>query len=128
MRPVILSLSTAGLSLPCPLDYKLTPQQVMLSYKQNGASAQATVQWSPDDPFGTYDNVNGGIKPWPVDYNTNGTWYDISALSAMVSDAQYTLGGTGSDNDFPARGIRLKNNSYTSGTNQLTITQAGDHS
>lgn len=125
MRSVVLSLTAAGLSLPCPLDYHIAQFIVMLAYEQNGAVAQATVQWSPDDPFGTYDNVAGGIKPYPVDYNTNGNWYDIAELSAMVASTQYTLGGIGSDNNYPARAVRLKNNTYTSGTNKLIITQAG---
>lgn len=115
MRPVTVQLSATGNSAPVVLDYHLTPQQVMLAYEQNGAAAQASVQWSPDDPFATY----------AVDYNTNANWYDIPNMTGIITDAQYTLGGTGADNNFPARAIRLKNNTWTSGTNQLVVTQAG---
>lgn len=127
MRPVILSLSAAGLSAPCPLDYHIAQFQVMLAYEQKGATAQATVQWSPDDPFGTF-NALGESIPYPTSYNVDAKWYDIPAMTAIVTDTQYTLGGTGADNNFPARGIRLKNNTYTSGTNRLVITQAGGNS
>lgn len=124
MRPVTLSLSTAGLSLPCPLDFHITQFQVMLAYEQNGAVAQATVQWSADDPFGTFD-ASGNSIPYPVDYNTNANWYDITAMSAMVGSTRYSLGGIGTDNNYPARAVRLKNNTWTSGTNKLVITQVG---
>lgn len=121
MRPVVIpavitNVNAYPWSQPVVLDYHLTPQQVMLNYKQNGASAQSTVQWSPDDPFAVY----------AVDYNTNASWYDITALTSLVSDASYTLGGTGADNDFPARAVRIKTNSYVSGSAPtLTVIQAG---
>lgn len=125
MRPVILTANPAsnGLSLPVVLDYHLTPQQMLINYQQLGATAQCTVQWSPDDPFGTLDNNTGLIVPYPVDYNTNGVWYDITALSAMSTDTSYTLGAH--PDDYPARAVRLKTNAYTSGEPKLTVIQAG---
>lgn len=124
MRQVILTANPTanGLSLPCPLDYHLTPQQVLLAYEQDGATAQCTVQWSPDDPFGTF-NANGESVPYATDYNTNGNWYDLAPMTALTTDTQYTLGAH--PDDFPARGVRLKTNSYTSGSPQLKINQAG---
>lgn len=121
MRPVYIQAAIANVgaypwSAPVVLDYHLTPQQIMLAYEQRGASAQCSIQWSPDDPFATY----------ATDYNTNANWYDVAGMTAIITDTQYTLGGTGSDNNFPARAVRVKTNSYTSGVAPLlTVIQAG---
>lgn len=118
MRPVNKTLSASGLSDPIVLDYHLNPANTLLSYKQNGAIAQATVQWSPDDPFGTLNNTAGTIDPYPNSYNQDAAWYDLTGMTAINADASQTLG-------FPARAVRLKNNTYTSGTNSLTVVQSG---
>lgn len=126
MRQVILTANATvnGHSLPCPLDYHLTPQQVLLAFELNSASGvQCTVEWSPDDPFGTF-NANGDSVPYATDYNTNANWYSLTAMTAMSTDTQYTLGAH--PDDYPARGVRLTTNAYTTGAlPQLKINQAG---
>lgn len=121
MRPVIVSAVITNLgsypwSQPVVLDYHLTPFQVMLAFKQNGATAQCTIEWSPDDPFATY----------ATDYNTNASWYDLLAMTAINTDTDYSLGSDRPGANFPARGVRIKTNAYTSGSAPtLTVIQAG---
>lgn len=116
MRPIYLSANTnaLGVSAPVVLDQYLTPFNVTLAvelFGNTGGGASYTVQYSLDDPYGTY----------AVDYNTNATWYNHPTLVTLAADATdvfYT----------PVRAVRMLTTTPGTGgtqTPRLVIVQAG---
>lgn len=116
MRPVTLisSTSNGGTSAPCILDQYLTPFNVTLTmelFGNTGGGSSYNVQYSNDDPYGTYT----------VSYNANANWYNHPTLVNLAADATdvfYT----------PVRAVRILTNTIGTGgtqTPQLQIIQAG---
>lgn len=104
MRPITVSQTGVGPSVPIVLDYLVAPFQVSIGCKVTG-TATFTVEHTYDDPFAS------GFSP------LSATWFPNATLTAKTANAEgsYTL---------PVRAIRL---SITSGTGTVaaTIVQAG---
>ena len=110
MRPIYgITLSGIGVSTPAILDYLIPPENTTWeAIISPGGAMTFSVQYSISDPYAKY----------PVDYNTNGNWWDLTSASGISVS-------TSSNTQFPARALRLKITAYTSGTLTLNVLQAG---
>lgn len=112
MRPKTVTVSTeGGTSSPVVLDQYISPFNVGL-YLTADVSSSSTVQYTLDDPFGTYS----------VSFATSAHWVNHPELTNITAST------TAKDSNiaFPVRAVRLKNNSLdTTGSVSLTILQAG---
>lgn len=115
MRPVYMPASTlAGNSDPVVVDTHLGPSNILIAVElggNTGGGASYTVQYSPDNPFGSY----------ATDYNTNANWYDHPTLITLAADAVDQL-------SVPAQGIRLVTTTPgTGGTTapRMVVVQSG---
>lgn len=107
MRPVRVTVSSATVSLPIPLDQYETPFNVGLGVVlSGGASLTYKVQHTFDDVF------------LPTFDPSTATWFDHATLVAKTasSDGNYA---------YPVVAIRLNVTAFTSGTATMTVLQAG---
>ena len=104
MRPVVLSVTGVGTSLPDPLDHYLTPFNVSLAVVVTGTITY-TVQYTYDDVFAAnYDPATGNWLPHP-------------SLTAQTATKDSNIA-------YPVRAVRLTTSAGT-GTAALTVIQAG---
>ena len=112
VRPVSVSLTGNGASIqnsaPVVVDQYLTPMNLGLYFKDSGSTTVFKVQYSLDDPFGSY----------ATDYNTNGVWFDHASLVTLTANA------SGSQTT-PVRAVRLVASASGTDTGTLTVVQAG---
>ena len=107
MRPVRVTVSSATVSPPIPLDQYLTPFNVGLGVTVSvGGTLTYKVQHTFDDVFAA------GFDP------ATATWFDNATLVAKTasSDGNYA---------FPVSAIRLNVTAYTSGNAVMNVLQAG---
>jgi hypothetical protein len=95
-------------SVPVPLDYLVDPFNVGLFFTTNGNTTGFTVQYSGDDPWGTY----------ATDYNTNGIWFNHPFLAALTANLSGNIA-------FAVRAVRLQANSSGVDVGTLKIIQSG---
>jgi hypothetical protein len=110
MRPIVLTATATGNTSPAVVDYLNNPVNIGLSLGNTSTGNVLTAQYSLDDPFASY----------AVDYNTNGTWYNVSGLATITA----TTGVAGSITT-PIRALRLSCTTFGSGNGSLTIVQSG---
>jgi hypothetical protein len=104
MRPVVLSVTGVGNSVPDPLDHYLTPFNVSLAVVVTGTITY-TVQYTYDDVFA-------------ANYNpATGNWLPHPSLTAQTATKDSNIA-------YPVRGVRLTTSAGT-GTATLTVIQAG---
>ena len=104
MRPVVLSVTGVGNSVPDPLDHYLTPFNVSLAVVVTGTITY-TVQYTYDDVFApTYNPATGNWLPHP-------------SLTAQTATKDSNIA-------YPVRAVRLTTSAGT-GTATLTDSQAG---
>ena len=116
MRPIYLTASTTdgGLTAAAILDQYLDPTDVALAVElhgNTGGGASYSVQYSMDDPYGTYT----------TDYNTNAVWFNHPSLVTLSTDGVSSM-------NIPARAVRLVTTTHGTGgtaTPTLTVVQAG---
>ncbi len=117
MRSVtVIAPAAIGLSTPVILDQHLTPQEVgMLIKISAGASLTTKVQWSLDDPNGTYT----------TSYNADAVWLDDKNLVNITSGNIAGVPINSFSVHQPVRAIRLNNTAWASGTATLVVVQCG---
>ena len=104
MRPVVLSVTGVGNSIPDPLDHYLTPFNVSLGVVVTGTITY-TVQYTYDDVFA-------------ANYNpSTGNWLPHPSLTAQTGTKDSNIA-------YPVRAVRLTTSAGT-GTATLTVIQAG---
>jgi hypothetical protein len=104
MRPVVLSVTGVGNSVPDPLDHYLTPFNVSLAVVVTGTITY-TVQYTYDDVFA-------------ANYNpATGNWLPHPSLTAQTATKDSNIA-------YPVRAVRLTTSAGT-GTATLTVIQAG---
>lgn len=104
MRPVVLSVTGVGNSIPDPLDHYLTPFNVSLGVVVTGTITY-TVQYTYDDVFA-------------ANYNpATGNWLPHPSLTAQTATKDSNIA-------YPVRAVRLTTSAGT-GTATLTVIQAG---
>lgn len=104
MRPVVLSVTGVGNSVPDPLDHFLTPFNVSLAVVVTGTITY-TVQYTYDDVFA-------------ANYNpATGNWLPHPSLTAQTATKDSNIA-------YPVRAVRLTTSAGT-GTATLTVIQAG---
>ena len=106
MRPVVLSVTGAGVSKPAPMDYLKEDFKIGFGCVVDG-TVTYKVQHSFDDPFANY----------PTDYNTDANWFDHETVVAESDnqDGNYA---------FNIRAVRLN---ITAGTGTVTGTFLQGH-
>lgn len=115
MRPVTVSITGNGAtqnSAPVVVDQYIAPLQLGLAFKTTGVATTFKVQYSLDDPFAVY----------ATDYNTNGTWFDLTGMNAMTTN---TSGKIDDTTVGPVRAVRLQGNNAGTETGTLTVVQSG---
>ena len=105
MRPVVVSLSAAGVSNPIPLDINTNPFTVGLGLEISGVNTN-TVEYTYDDPFD------------PAFDPATATWYAHPSLSGKTASTE-------AQQVYPVRAVRLNCTAFTNGTSKLTVLQAG---
>jgi len=104
MRPVVLSVTGVGNSVPDPLDHFLTPFNVSLAVVVTGTITY-TVQYTYDDVFA-------------ANYNpATGNWLPHPSLTAQTATKDSNIA-------YPVRAVRLTTSAGT-GTATMTVIQAG---
>lgn len=104
MRPVVLSVTGVGNSVPDPLDHYLTPFNVSLAVVVTGTITY-TVQYTYDDVFAPNYNP------------ATGNWLPHPSLTAQTGTKDSNIA-------YPVRAVRLTTSAGT-GTATLTVIQAG---
>jgi hypothetical protein len=104
MRPVVLSVTGVGNSVPDPLDHYLTPFNVSLAVVVTGTITY-TVQYTYDDVFAPNYNP------------ATGNWLPHPSLTAQTATKDSNIA-------YPVRAVRLTTSAGT-GTATLTVIQAG---
>lgn len=106
MRPQYITVGSATVSSPFPLDYRAKPFSVsLMADVAAGSTLTYKVQYTSDD---IYDSA------WnPATAN----WQDHSILSAQTASNNSNLA-------FPVTAIRLNVTAYTSGSVRLAVIQA----
>ncbi len=107
MRPIRVTVGSATVSAPVPMDQYETPFNIGLGVALSaGANLTYKVQHTFDDVFSPTFNA------------ATATWYDHATLTAKTasSDGNYA---------YPVVAIRLNVTPYTSGSAVLTVLQAG---
>jgi hypothetical protein len=107
MRPIRVTVSSATVSAPIPLDTYQDPLNVSIGVVLSaGASLTYSVQHTFDDVFAK------NFDP------STATWFNNSGLTAKTTslDGNYNM---------PVTAVRLNVTSFTSGTATMTVIQAG---
>lgn len=110
MRPVVLTLvaaTGAANSTPIPTNWRQSPFNMQLTFKDSGTTTGFTVQWTNDSP-----QDFASASAW----NTNGTWFDHPTMAAMKANAYGAL-------NAPVTGVRLHCDASGTDTGILTIRQ-----
>lgn len=107
MRPVTITVSSLGASVPVPLSLGNTPFNIGLGAALSvGANLTYKVQH-------TFDNVYS-----PTFNAATATWYDHATLTGKTASADGNYA-------FPVMAIRLNVTAYVSGSVTLSILSAG---
>lgn len=104
MRPVHLTVTTSGKSIPIPLDRYVNGYAVTVTMKTAGAIY--TVQYSMDDPF----------QAWSVDANTSATWLPMDD-PVMVNAST----NRSSNFAYPPTMVRINVTAKVSAGNPVTL-------
>ena len=104
MRPVVFTVTGAGVSSVFPPDQYISPFNVALSVLVTG-TVDYTVQYTFDSVF-----ASGYVA-------ASGNWVDHPSLTSQTTTKDSNIA-------YPVQGIRIKGNSGA-GTARLTIIQAG---
>lgn len=107
MRPIRVSVGSATVSAPIPLDQYVSPFNVSVGVALSAAASLTyKVQHTFDDVFS------------PTFSAATATWFDHATLTAKTasSDGNYA---------YPVAAIRLNVTPYTSGTATINVLQAG---
>lgn len=110
MRPTVLTLTAATAaanSTPIRVNWRQSPFNMSLAFKDSGTTTGFTVQYTMDEPSGF-----ASAATW----NSSGTWYDHSVMAGMVANGYGQL-------DLPVQGVRLRCDASGTDTGTLTITQ-----
>jgi len=107
MRPVQVTVGSATVSAPIPLDhYAAAPLVALEVVLSAGANLTYKIQHTMDDIFApTYNPATGN-------------WLDHATLVGQTASADGNY-------QFPPRACRLNVTAYTSGSATLTVNQAG---
>ena len=107
MRPIRVSVGSATVSAPIPLDQYITPFNVGIGINLSaGANLTYKVQHTFDDVFAATFNP------------ATATWFDHATLTGKTasSDGNYA---------YPVTAIRLNVTPWTSGTATINVLQSG---
>lgn len=110
MRPVVITLvaaSGAANSTPIPTNWRQSPFNLNLTFKDSGTTTGFTVQWTNDSPQDYADAAT---------WNSSATWFDHSTMAGMKANAYGQL-------DVPVSGVRLHCDASGTDTGTLTIRQ-----
>lgn len=110
MRPVVIALTAATAianSTPIPTNWRQSPFNMQLTFKDSGTTTGFTVQWTNDSP---QDYASAAL------WNSAATWFDHSTMTGMKAAA---YGGI----DYPVTGVRLHCDASGTDTGTLTIRQ-----
>lgn len=110
MLPTTITLvaaAGAATSSPVPVNWRQSPFNMRLTFKDSGTTTGFTVQWTNDSPqdFATAAAFNSGA-----------TWFDFGAMQGMKANAYGEL-------TVPATAIRLACDASGTDTGTLTIRQ-----
>lgn len=107
MKPVTITVGSATVSVPVPVDYLLNPFSIGLGCVVSaGGVLTYKVQHSFDNPFAAaYDPATA-------------TWFDHATITGKTAnqDGNYA---------FPVRAVRLNVTAYTGGNVTMTLVQSG---
>lgn len=84
------------------------PVNIGLAIKPAGGTTTSVVQYSLDDPFGSY----------ATDYNTNAAWFDAAVTATGSTNVYGTI-------LTPVRAVRLNTSALAGTSVSLTVVQSG---
>ena len=110
MRPVKQTVSSVTTSEPIRTNWRGTGGSfgISLGVDLNPGVLTYTVEHTFDDPTEFSSSA---------DYNANATWRPTTGLAALAANGEGNIA-------FPVQAVRLNVTAYTSGSAELTVTQA----
>ncbi len=110
MRPVIVEVSSIAKSAPIRTNWRGTGGSfgISMGVDLNPGALTYTVEHTFDDPA-DFSSA--------ADYNSNATWRATTGLTALAATGEGNIA-------FPVQAVRLNVTAYTSGSAELTVTQA----
>ncbi len=110
MRPTTITLvaaAGAANSDPVPVNWRQSPFNMQLSFKDSGTTTGFTVYWTNDSP---QDFASAAA------FNSDATWFPHTTMNGMVANAYGAI-------NFPVTAIRLSCDANGTDTGILTIRQ-----